>query len=283
MSIAYVNGNYIHQEKASISIFDRGFLFADSIYEVLPVYNGQVWFLDKHLQRLHYSLSETHIQCELGDNDLKCIFKELINQNNIKNGQIYLQITRGNTYYRNHDIQAKMRASVIAFTMELPYLSLEQAQKGLHAITLDDIRWLRCDIKSTVLLANILLNDQAVSHGADTTLLLRNNYLTESAAANVFIVNDKNQILTPIKDNRCLPGITRDLIVNLAKKAHLSVLEKNISEQELYNAKEIMITSTTKEIQPVTKLNDKMIGDGKAGATWRILFELFQKLKTTHG
>jgi D-alanine transaminase len=283
VNTVYVNGEYTPAEKASISIFDRGFLFADSIYEVIPVYKGRIFFLEKHLKRLRYGLTETKIHCDIADREFKELFIDLIDKNKLIDGQIYLQITRGNTFNRNHDISRPMRASVIAFTMNIPYLSFESAQNGLHAVTLEDTRWMRCDIKTTALLGNILLNDQAISHGADTTLLIRNHHITESAAANIFIVNDKNQIVTPPKDNQCLPGITRDIIVNLANQAGFIVLEQAITEQVLFNANEIMITSTTKEIQPIIKINDKSIADGKAGPTWCILFRLFQDLKSSHG
>ncbi|WP_019216886.1 aminotransferase class IV [Legionella tunisiensis] len=182
--IVYLNGNYCTTEDAKISVFDRGFLFGDAVYEVLPVYNGRTFFVNSHLQRLESSLA--HARIKVPSVNWHPIFHELIKRNGSGNLQIYLQITRGNQGIRKHDIPGELNPTIVAFTLHNPYPSFEAKNQGLHAILVEDIRWSRCNIKTTSLLANILTNDDAVSVGANTAILSREGFLTEGSASNVF-------------------------------------------------------------------------------------------------
>ncbi|WP_028387819.1 D-amino acid aminotransferase [Legionella fairfieldensis] len=274
--IVYINGNYYSASDAKISVFDRGLLFGDSIYEVIPVYKGRLFRLDKHLKRLAYSLENTGItQPKL---DWKALFKELIERNGRGDLQIYLQITRGNQGIRKHDIPSEIEPTVIAYTLHLPYPSLEEKQRGLHVRLVEDTRWLHCNIKTTAMLANILLNDEAVSAGANTALLIRDGFLTEGSSSNVFLVDSQNRICTPPLNNLCLPGVTRQVTIELIKSMNWSLQEENIPSEALFHAKEIWITSTTKEIYPVTQINNSIVGQGCGGPYWEKINIQYQQL-----
>ncbi|MDI9818220.1 MULTISPECIES: D-amino acid aminotransferase [unclassified Legionella] len=274
--IAYINGTYCKADEAKISIYDRGFLFADAVYEVIPVYKGRPFFVDEHLQRLEKNLTETKITKP--DLDWPAIFKELIKQNGGGDLQLYLQITRGNQGVRKHDIPDNIQPTVIAYTLHMPYPTFTAKKQGLKAKVIEDVRWLRCDIKTTSLMANILLNNDAVSKGANTAILSRNGFLTEGSANNVFLVDKNDIIWTPPLDNFCLPGITRQIAIELIRSLGWSLREEKIPAEMLFKAQEVWITSTTKEIYPVTCINDTMIGEGYGGTFWSRINEKYQQL-----
>jgi D-alanine transaminase len=279
--IAYIDGEFVAAADAKISVFDRGFLFADSIYEVLPVYQGRAYFVERHLARLENSLASTKIP--LPKLDWSSLFQELISRNGGGDLQIYLQITRGNQGSRQHDIPKQLTPTVVAYTLHTPYPTFTEKQHGLHALLVDDIRWMRCNIKTTSLIANILLNDEAVSQGANTALLIRDGYLTEGSSSNAFIVDTDGSIKTPPDDNLCLPGITRQLTIELIKKLKWPFHEEKISKKCLLNAKEVWITSTSKEIYPVTRIDKLSIGTGVAGEYWQQIDNEYQHLiKNNH-
>ena len=275
-NIVYLNGNYTEAKNATISIFDRGLLFGDSIYEVIPVYNGTPCFVDRHLQRLNSNLDKIKIQKP--DLDWLSIINQLIQLNGKSDMQIYLQVTRGNQGVRKHDIPKDIDPFSFAFTMHTAYSSDEEKRRGLSASIIDDTRWLRCDIKATTLLSNVLLNDEAVCAGDQTALLVRNGFLTEGTVSNVFIVDDKGTIKTPPLSNYCLPGITRQLVIELIKELNLPFSEEAIPEADILSAQEVMITSTSKEIYPVTQVNQQKIGNGVGGPCWEKLNTNFHKL-----
>lgn len=274
--IAYINGEFLKSACATISIFDRGFLFADSIYEVIPVYHSQPAFLDRHLKRLKQSLKK--IRMNPPNLDYFSIFQELIKENGGGDLQIYLQITRGNEGKRKHDFPKGIEPTVIAFTLHTPFPSTEVKKGGLRAKLLEDNRWFRCDIKTTALLANVLLNDEAVSEGADTALLVRDGFLTEGSTCNIFLVDSKGLIKTPPLNNLCLPGITREVTIELIKSSGLPFSEEPIVADEIFNAQEVWVTSTTKEIYPVTWVDDQCIGNGIGGHCWSIINQKFIQL-----
>ncbi|STX38440.1 D-amino acid aminotransferase [Legionella feeleii] len=279
--IVYLNGDYCKTEDAKISVFDRGFLFGDAVYEVIPVYNGHTFFVNSHLQRLESSLTQARIK--MPDIDWRSIFHELIKQNGSGDLQVYLQVTRGNQGLRKHDIPEGLNPTVIAFTLHTPYPSFEAKKRGLHAMLVEDIRWSRCNIKTTSLLANILTNDDAVSVGANTAILSREGFLTEGSASNIFLVDTQGTIRTPVLDNLCLPGITRQITIDLIKSLSLPLQEEKIPIESIFNAQEVWITSTTKEIYPVTRINDCIIGKGYGGMYWQQMNEHYQQLiKNTH-
>lgn len=279
--IVYINGDYCEAKEAKISVFDRGFLFADAVYEVIPVYKGRPFFVERHLQRLESSLTKTRIHKP--QIHWHTLFNELIKQNGGGDLQIYLQITRGNQGTRKHDIPDGITPTVVAYTLHTPYPTLEVKQRGLRADLIEDIRWLHCDIKATSLLANILLNDDAVSNGANTALLSRDGYLTEGSASNLFLVDAQGVIYTPPLDNLCLPGITRQITIELINALSWPLREEKIPSQSLFDAQEVWVTSTTKEICPVTCVNNSVIGKGSGGIYWRQINERFQQLiKNNH-
>ncbi|HAU1388344.1 TPA: D-amino acid aminotransferase, partial [Legionella pneumophila] len=244
MNIAFVNGKYCSQSEAKVSIFDRGFLFGDSVYEVLPVYHGQPYFVDQHLDRLFSNMKK--IKMTIPNYDWHGLIHRLISENNGGNLQVYIQVTRGNQGVRKHDIPTSITPSVIAFTMHNSFPTLEDKEQGMSAKLVEDFRWMRCDIKTTSLIANILLNDEAVSSGFHTAILARNGLITEGSSNNVFIVTQDGVIKTPPMNNFCLPGITRQVVIEIIKKLDLKFREIEISMSELFSAQEVWITSTTK-------------------------------------
>lgn len=277
MNIAFVNGEFCPLADAKISVFDRGFLFGDAIYEVLPVYHGQPYFVEHHIERLTANLKK--IKISLPDYDWELLIKELIARNNGDNLQIYIHVTRGDEGLRRHDIPPALTPSIIAFTIHNKFPTQEEKEKGLAAKLIEDIRWSRCDIKTTSLLANILLNDEAVANGFQTSILIRDGIVTEGSTSNVFLVTQNGLIKTPALNNFCLPGVTRLVAIELMQKLDWNIsVEADIKAQELFKAKEVWISSTTKEIYPVTKINDSLINQGQAGTYWQQLNHAYQQL-----
>jgi len=276
MNTAFVNGEFLQATEAKISIFDRGFLFGDSLYEVLPVYNGQTRFVDRHLARLNENLEK--IKISLPNYDWPTLIERLVAENGGGDLQVYIQVTRGNQGARKHDIPTSLEPSVIGFTIHNAYPTYQEKEKGLSAELLDDIRWLRCDIKTTSLLGNILLNNQAVSSGYQTSILVRDGLITEGSTSNVFIVTKDGKIKTPPLDHLCLPGITRQIAIELMQELSWSIYEETFSIKDLLEAEEVWIASTTKEIYPVTMVGHNTIGTGKAGNYWRTIEPLYKKL-----
>ncbi|BCA95696.1 cytochrome c551 [Legionella antarctica] len=272
----FINGEFLDASDAKISVFDRGFLFGDAVYEVVPVYNRQPFFVDRHLERLNSNLKKIKIQ--MPQYDWHSVTHHLIAENNGGNFQIYIQVTRGSQGIRKHDIPLSITPSVIAFTMNNPFPSDEDKEKGLSAKLIEDIRWSRCDIKTTSLIGNILLNDEAVSAGYQTSILVREGVINEGSTSNVFIVSQESTVKTAPLNHFCLPGITRQIAIELINQLNWIFCEEEIKVSELFNAKEVWITSTTKEIMPVTQINDVLINEGKAGKYWTIINESYQQL-----
>ncbi|WP_131782997.1 D-amino acid aminotransferase [Legionella gresilensis] len=275
-SVVYLNGKYCPAKEAKISIFDRGLLFGDAIYEVIPVYNSKPYFLDLHLERLRTNLKKLKINLPFYNWD--AIFSELIQHNGGGNLQLYVQITRGNSGERKHNIPQNITPTCFVFTLHNPYPTLEEKRRGLHAKLLEDIRWLRCDIKTTSLLGNILLNEEALASGADVALLVRDGFLTEGSATNFFIVDKQGIIKTPPLSNLCLPGITRHIIIELITQLKLPFKEESISIDALFDANEVWITSTTKEIYPITTIDDIPVGANTHNSYWVQLHNEYKQL-----
>lgn len=276
MRRAFINGEFFDLAEARISIFDRGILFGDSIYEVLPVYNGRAYFVERHLTRMLSNLNK--IKIGLPQYDWQDIIERLILENQGSNLQVYIQITRGNQNARKHDIPSEITPTVMAFTIHNQFPTDEEKKRGLSAKLLEDTRWLHCDIKTTSLLGNILLNDDAVSSGFQTSILVRDGYITEGSTSNVFIVSKDGLIKTPPLNNFCLPGVTRQLALELIEELNWKVKEESFSTSELFDAQEVWITSTTKEIFPVTRIDNCTIGDGTGGSYWYAVNNLYKKL-----
>lgn len=277
VSIVYLNGEYVPSTEAKVSVFDRGFLLGDGVYEVIPAYSGVLFRLEEHLARLQFSLDEIRLKNPHSNTQWKTLLSVLVKKNMASDLSVYLQVTRG-VAARDHAFPDGVNATV--FSMANPIAPLNQANygNGVAAMTLDDNRWSRCNIKAISLLPNVLLRQQAVDQGVVEAILVRDGQVTEGAASNVFVVID-GVLITPPKSAHLLPGITRDLIVELAVKNGLSVAEKNISLEEMQTADEIWLTSSTKEILPVTRLDDKQVGTGKPGKTWTEMTKIYAEFK----
>lgn len=280
MSICYLNGEYLPLEQARVPVLDRGFIFGDGVYEVIPVYGGRLFRLPQHLQRLYDSLAAIRIDNPLTDEQWQTLLETLVEKNRAggdNDQSVYLQVTRG-VARRDHGFPKDTRPTVFAMSSPLASADPQQMQAGVAAITLDDIRWRYCHIKTIALLPNVLLKQQALEKGAVEAILVRDGEVTEGSASNIFIVHD-GVIRTPAKSERLLPGITRDLIVELARDNGLPCEEGIIREDELHAADEVWLSSSTREILPVTRLDERPVGDGQAGPLWRRMIGIYQDYK----
>nr|VFK23447.1 MAG: D-alanine transaminase [Candidatus Kentron sp. MB]VFK27844.1 MAG: D-alanine transaminase [Candidatus Kentron sp. MB]VFK74439.1 MAG: D-alanine transaminase [Candidatus Kentron sp. MB] len=269
MSIAYLNGVYTPLEEARVSVLDRGFLFGDGVYEVLPVYAGKVFLQTQHLMRLERSLAATRIENPHTHAEWEGLFQELIRRNGGGHQGIYLQVTRG-AAPRLHAFPQGVSPTVLITSQPL---QLPIEAKPAKAITRPDIRWGRCDIKSIALIGNILLRQEATDVGCLETILIRDGQVTEGAASNVFVIHEGNVITPPITP-RLLAGITRDFVIDLCKAAGFSVHEENIPEAVLRDADEIWITGSLMGIVPVIELDGAPVGPGHIGAFWEKIHAL---------
>ena len=277
MAAVYLNGEFLPADQACIPVLDRGFIFGDGVYEVIPVYGGRLFRLDEHLQRLRNSLHAVRIPEPLGDADWRTLLEELVARNHGGEQSIYLQVTRGSAQ-RDHAMPEHPEPTVFAMSSPLHPVSAEIREHGVAAITLDDIRWQRCHIKAISLLPNILLRQQALDQGAAEAILVRDGLATEGAASNLFIVSD-DTLITPPTGPLLLPGITRDLILELAETNGIPHREHDIRHEQLRDADEIWLTSSTKEILPVTRLDDRPVADGSPGPLYRRMLALYQDYK----
>jgi len=275
--IVYLNGDFLPLSEARVSVLDRGFIFADGVYEVIPVYGGRLFRLQEHLQRLENSLAALKLHNPLTQQQWIETLETVLarNQREDQSEQsVYLQVTRGPAK-REHNFPEQVKPTV--FIMSEP-LQTNPPSSGVKAITRPDMRWQRCDIKSIALLANVLQRSEAVEMGAAEAILIRDGYIMEGAASNVFIVVD-GVAITPPKSQFILPGITRDLILEAMQAAQLPCREADIPESQLRTASEIWITSSTREILPVIMLDDKPVGNGKQGPVWAQVFQIYQDYK----
>jgi len=278
MSVVYLNGDYLEEKDACVSVLDRGFIFGDGVYEVIPAYGGHLFRLEQHLQRLSDSLTGIRLENPLTNTEWTEIIETVVKRNGGNSDQsIYLQVTRG-AAKRDHAFPEKIYQTVFVMSSPMHAVSSEKLANGVSAITHEDIRWRYCHIKSIALLPNTLMRQAARDAGADEAILNRDEKITEGAASNVFIVKD-GTIITPPKDDCLLPGITRDLILEIARDAGLSCCETDITQEQLHNADEIWLSSSTKEILPVTQLDGNPVGDGTPGKHWQDMLARYQEHK----
>lgn len=277
--LVYLNGEYLPLNEAKVSVLDRGFIFGDGVYEVIPAYGAKALRFEHHMQRLQDSLDAVRITNPLSNSQWLEIINKLIAETDSQDQYIYLHITRG-VASRDHRFPEDTQPTVFVMSSVLHSVDAKLLKTGIAAVTLDDIRWQYCNIKAIALLPNILLRQQAVDKGAMEAILIRDGNMTEGAASNVFIVS-KGVIKTPPKDKKLLPGITRDLVVELAKSHSMAIEETSISEKEFLEADEIWLTSSTKEILPVTKINEQQVGDGNPGTVWQDMYQKYQDYKET--
>lgn len=272
----YLNGEFIHTNEAKISPNDRGFLFADGIYEVIKYYKGKPFRYQDHLDRLERSLREISIDYP-GVSNLEIIFNRLLIDNQLETSDagVYVQITRG-TNRRVHHFPENIKPTVYAYAFELPSFK-ENLENGIKVITREDIRWLRCDIKSVALLPNTMLYNEAVEKGAGECLLIRNGFVTEATHSSFFGIKNGTLFTHPLS-NLILPGITRKVVFEICRKNGISVTEQAVSEKELYKLDELFITGTGSEITPVIQVNETVYGNKKPGEITRLIQSEFFKL-----
>jgi D-alanine transaminase len=264
MRQVYINGEFKKEDEAKVSVFDRGLLFSDSLYEVTTVIDGKLIDFNNHMKRLDRSMTELKFKKLLNHEDILVFHRKLIELNNLKEGMIYLQVTRG-VADRSFDMpKNEIKPTVLAFTQEKKIIDSESAKNGIKVMTLDDMRWKRCDIKTTQLLYASMAKTEATEKGFDDAWMIRQGYITEGSSSNAWIIKGKI-IMTRHSDNLILSGITRDAIFKCAKDLGYEVVTKNISLSDAQSANEAFITSATACVMPVIKINTNQIGDGKPG------------------
>ena len=276
--IIYLNGDYKPAEEATISVMDRGFLFGDGVYEVIPVFANKLLRIDEHLDRLQNSLDRISLPNPHDKAEWLEIFSELLKRNAGEDRAVYLQISRGVYPVRDLTIKAEYPATIFAMVLQVAPPDIEVISAGISVITVDDFRWGACDIKSTSLVASVMLKQQAVAAEVDDAILIKNFTVSEGTASNVFLV--KNDVLiTPPTGHELLPGITRDLVIEIAKNNTILVEQREVKEAELFTADEIWMTSSTREIASVIRLNGEAVGSGAAGPMWKRVMDLYQRYK----
>ncbi len=274
----YLNGCFLPLAEAKISVMDRGFLFGDGVYEVIPVFGHKLLRGDAHLRRLQHSLDRISLQNPMSDSDWMQLFARVLEENPGENRAIYLQISRG--VYPSRDLTVKSGYPATIFMMVLPVKEIDLAllAKGIKAITIEDFRWDACDIKSTSLVASVMLRQQATRAKVEDAVLVKHGYVTEGTASNLFLV-DGNTLITPPTGHQLLSGITREIILDLATENNIPVIQRPVSQQALYHADEIWLASSTREIAPVVKLDDQLISKGAAGPMWQRMMGWYQLQK----
>ncbi len=262
--IAYVNGRYVHHAEAAIHVEDRGYQFADAVYEVITVINGKLYDGEGHLKRLGRSLAELSITAPVSDAVLKLVMRRLVSLNTLKNGTIYMQVSRG-VARRDHKFPAFTQTALV---MTVKHLRLPQIQPeaGAKAITVADQRWARRDIKTTQLLPNCLAKQAAAEKGAyEAIMVMQDGSISEGSSSNVWLLIDGNVLVTRPADHDILNGITRQSIEKIALERQLKIEERAFDKDEMLNAKEVFLTSATSVVTAITQIDDNIIGTGQVG------------------
>jgi len=277
LPICHLNGEWPALREARISPLDRSFLFGDGVYEVVPVFEGRPFRFTEHFDRLSRSLAALHIRDPHSRDAWRALVRELMQRNGGGDMYVYVQVSRGAEYGRNHAPFPDVAPTVFAFCAPLPKPSAAQLAQGLQCVTAPDIRWARCDIKSTALLANVLLRQLSVDVGAHETILLRDGVLMEASASTVHIISG-GRLVTPPESQRILPGTTRSVVEELADHIGLARETREVSEAELRRADEIWLASATRRASPVTRLDGAPVGTGRPGPEWHRIDAAFSEL-----
>jgi D-alanine transaminase len=278
LPIAYLNGQFLPLREARVSPLDRAFLYGDAVYEVAPVYAGRAFRWREHIDRLNRSLRELRMQPVYTHERWAEVCEELIRRNGGGDMYVYFQVTRGAEYGRNHAPLPDIERTVFGFAAPPPAIPPERYERGAAAITAQDTRWARCDIKSTALLANVMLKQLAVDAGATEVLMLRDGLLMEGASTTAHVVIG-GEIRTPPRSNQILPGTTRDVVSELAKRGGIPFRSCPVTEAELRGADELFIAAATFGTMPVTRLDGKPVGSGTPGPVWKRVRALFEEYK----
>ena len=271
--IAYVNGSYVPESDAKISIFDRGFLFADGVYEVTPIVNSKLVDYDAHMERLDRSLGELRMAWPCSKDEMKAMHLELIKRNKLKEGIIYMQVTRG-VADRMFNFPKDITSSLVAFPQVMKLVDNPNARTGVKIVTTPDIRWLRRDIKSVMLLAPVLGKQEAYEKGAAEAWMVEDGMVTEGTSSNAYIVKGDTIITRPLS-NRILAGCTRRALFRLSKEHGVKIEERLFTPEEAYAADEAFLTSASQFVMPITEIDGHRIGGGQPGPVVRKLRELF--------
>jgi D-alanine transaminase len=273
----FLNGKLLPIEQATISVLDRGFIFGDGVYELVPVYSRVPFRLEEHLVRLERSLGEAKIRNPYSRQEWRAHIYQLIDAQPYDDQGVYFQVTRG-VAKRDHAFPKGVEPTVFMMSNPLTNPPAAQVEKGGSAVSAQDNRWLRCDIKSISLIGNCLLRQLSAEAGAVETILFRHGKLTEASASNVFIVK-RGVIYSPPKTNLILPGITYDVVVELARANGVPLEFRDIPEADVRSADELWVTSSSKEVLAVVELDGKRIGDGRPGPVFRRMYQLYQEFK----
>jgi len=268
-SLVYLNGTFVRLGDASVSVLDRGFLFGDGVYEVVPVYGGTPFQLDQHLARLMRSLHAVRIDTGRTQDQWRALLREVLQRNALLDCALYLQVTRG-AARRDHRFPAHATPTVFCMASPRKPPTREAREQGLRAVSMPDLRWLRCQIKSVSLLGNVLAKQYAVDHGVDEVIQFRDDCLTEGSSCNIWVVRD-GQLMAPARDNHILEGIRYGFLVELARQAGIAFQEKTITRDAVAQADELMLTSATTEVLPIVQLDDAPVGAGAPGPVYQRL------------
>lgn len=274
LPICYLDGNYLPLSEARVSPLDRGFLFGDAVYEVIPVYGGRPFRLREHLDRLNRSLGAVRMPAPRSHPEWEAICRQLLTRNDAHLAQIYIQVTRGSEFGRNHAWPEGLTPTLFAYVAALDPTPAKLLDEGVAAVTAQEIRWARRDIKSTALLANILLKKLADDVGAFETIMIENGELTEGSSTTVHVVSN-GAIHTPPNGNHILPGTTRDVVTELAARLDVSSHSSPVSETQLRSADEIWLAFATRGVLPVTTLDGAAVGGGKPGPLFKRMHAAF--------
>jgi D-alanine transaminase len=280
VSLCYLNGRYQPLDEARVSPMDRGFLFGDGAYEVIPVYSRHPFRLEEHVARLENTLASIRLPNPHRPDEWAAIIREVIDRNVWEDQSVYLQVSRGADDRRNHAFPKVMRPTVFLMSEQLITPPDYQREEGVACVSAADFRWLRCDLKTVALLANCLLRQHAIDQGCVETVLFRDGFLTEGSSSNIFMVKD-GVVLTPPKSHLMLPGITYDVVLELAVSHGLQHEVREILEDEVRHADELWMTSSTKEVLPITRLDDKAVGNGRPGPLGKQMYAWYQDFKNT--
>src|SRR2546421_959192 len=273
----YLNGRFLPLQDAKVSVLDRGFIYGDGVYELIPVYGRRPFRLAQHLARLQRSLDGIRLANPHTTVEWSAIIAELVARQPFDDQGVYFQVTRG-VAKRDHTFPQNAEPTVFMMSNPLVNPSMEQVEKGASAVSAPDYRWLRCDIKSISLVGNVLLRQLSAEADGAETILFRDGKLTEASASNVFIVR-RGVIESPPKGNLILPGITYDVIVELARANGMPLEFREVRDAEVRGADELWVTSSSKEVLAIVMLDGKRIGDGQPGPVFRRMYQLYQEFK----
>jgi D-alanine transaminase len=273
----YLNGKFLAIEDAKISVLDRGFIYGDGVYEVIPVYGRRPYRLPQHIARLQRSLGGIGLKNPHSDAEWQSIIRDLIGRMPFDDQAVYFQVTRG-VAKRDHAFPTTVVPTVFMMSNPLVLPTAEQVERGVAVVTTPDERWLHCDLKTISLVGNVLARQFAVEAGAVEAVMFRDDHLTEASASNVLIVSE-GVIVAPPKDNQILPGITYDATIELANAAGMAMEMRAVSKVEALGADEMWLSSSTKEVLAVTTLDGRPFGGGQPGPAFRKMHALYQQSK----